>query len=152
MKGSLNGFEKFKDLGLVALRAVAGLTLVHYGWLKLMGGPSGWTAVGKAMEVIGITFGAQYWGLAATFSQLLGGLLIVIGAWTRIACALLFITMLVAMMTGLSGFRADDIQALIKVYYPLTMCAILFALFFTGAGKFSVDGSSGGGRSRGDKA
>jgi putative oxidoreductase len=143
MKPVLSGLEKHKDFGLLVLRVVIGLTYIHFGWMKLMGGPTAWDRTGAAIRGLGITFGERYWGLAATFAELLGGVFLVLGFLTRPAAIALFGTMVVATVLKLQTYAPNDIGSVIGLYYPLSMAAVTFALIFVGGGKFGLE--SGGG-------
>lgn len=145
MKGSLSGLEKFKDFGLLVQRIVIGLTYVHFGWVKLMGGPKVWDQVGAAMSKVGVDFGYRYWGLGATFAELLGGFLLVIGLLVRPAAAALCGTMVVAAVLTFQGYNPGKSESVIAFYYPLSMCAVTFAMLFVGGGKYGLDGGGGGG-------
>jgi putative oxidoreductase len=144
MKNPLSGLEKFSDLGLLVMRIVIGLTFVHFGWFKLLGGQQAWQGTGSAISSLGIDFGHLYWGLAATFAELLGGLFLVIGLLTRPAALLLFLTMIVATALKLKGYNPGDLNSAIGLYYPLSMAAATFGLLMLGAGKFSLEGKGGG--------
>lgn len=73
---------------------------------------------------------------AASFSELLGGALILLGLFTRPASIFVTITMLVASMQHLSGgfFAANKGMEL-----PLTFAMMSLAILFLGPGKYSLD-------------
>lgn len=62
-----------KSTGLLLLRIGIGITFILHGWPKLAGGVAYWEAVGKAMEVVGITFAPAFWGFMAGFAETAGG-------------------------------------------------------------------------------
>jgi uncharacterized membrane protein YphA (DoxX/SURF4 family) len=82
--------------GLLLLRAVVGLVFVVHGGQKLFGfGLAGTAGFLGSLGIPLPTIAAA--GLIA--AELLGGLALLLGAWTRIAALLLAADMLVAMLT-----------------------------------------------------
>lgn len=76
--------------------------------------------------------------------ELLGGLCLLLGLWTRAACALLASTMVVALATADRGALAGALlpggdQGLTDVT-PLVFLVFLLWLFAAGAGRLSADG------------
>lgn len=126
---------RFRDFGLLILRAGIGIMFILHGLPKLMGGPEKWAQVGQAMELVGISQAPEFWGFMAGFAEVVGGLLLALGFLFRSACILLLITMLVATTrhaVGGDGFGG---------YSHAAEAAILFfALLFIGPGKYSLDG------------
>ena len=129
MKSASHPLDRGRDLGLLVLRVVVGLTYVYFGWIYLMAGNSKWDDVGSAVDVFGFTGGHVYWGLAAALAQFLGGVALVFGYLVRPAAALLFCVMLTA--TALKSrhldFSAGD--SVSNTFYPATMAAVMFMLF-----------------------
>ena len=79
--------DRYRDAGLLLLRLGFGLTFFWFhGLPKLIGGPEGWERTGRAVGHVGITFGYQWWGLAAALSETVGGLLFASGLLFRPAC------------------------------------------------------------------
>lgn len=120
------------DLGLLILRVGIGVIFIIHGWPKIKGGPEMWENLGGAMEVFGITFLPHFWGFMVALSEFVGGILIVLGAFTRVFSLLLFITMVVAANTHLAkgeGFSGAE--------YAIALGIIMLSLFFIGSGRFS---------------
>ena len=68
---------RYADLGLLIARLGFGGGFVWYhGGPKLFDRPERWARTGDAMAHFGITFGYEWWGLAAALGETLGGLLI----------------------------------------------------------------------------
>jgi putative oxidoreductase len=121
--------------GLLLLRAVVGLVFVVHGGQKLFGfGLAGTAGFLGSLGIPLPTIAAA--GLVAV--ELLGGVALLLGAWTRIAATLLAADMLVAMLTVhlRGGFFVPD-----GVEFVLTLFGGCLALAGLGAGPWSVDGA-----------
>lgn len=125
---------KTQELGLIILRIGVGILFVIFGWQKLTGGEQVWGGVGSSMKFLGINAWPVFWGLLASLSEFLGGLLLIFGLFTRFAAAPLVITMIVATIFkfGLGGTLTDAFPAII------TLLVTVFFLL-NGAGSFSAD-------------
>jgi putative oxidoreductase len=128
--------------GLLVLRAVAGLVLAGHGAQKLFGwfGGYGIAGTGRFFEGLGFRPGPAF-AAAAGASELLGGLLIVIGFLGPVGPALVLATMIVAAITvhwphGL--FAATN-----GIELPLLYAAVAVSLALTGPGAYSVDSAFG---------
>jgi len=133
--------KKFRDIGFLILRVGIGAMFIFHGFPKMTGGPTKWAELGKAISVFGITFAPTFWGFMAAFSELFGGLALIVGFLVRPFCVLLVITMLVAsamhVQAGLADGRALD-QALATAAPAIEMGIVFLSLFFLGAGKYSL--------------
>jgi putative oxidoreductase len=124
--------------GLLVLRAVVGLVFFVHGAQKLFGfglaGTAGFLG-GLGIPLPTVAAG----GLIAV--ELLGGLALLLGAWTRVVAALLAVDMLVAMLTVhlRGGFFVPD-----GVEFVLTLLGTCLALIGLGAGPWSIDAARGG--------
>src|SRR5690606_17489398 len=86
-----------KDIGLLILRVVTGVTMfAFHGLPKIMGGPELWKKIGLSMANLGINFFPMVWGGLAALTETLGAILVIIGLWSRPASLFLALTMLVA--------------------------------------------------------
>ena len=127
-------FKDRVDAGLLVLRVGIGLmfALVH-GWPKLAGGVTNWKAVGGAFNrLIGISVMPEFWGFLAMLSEFGGGLCLIAGVLFRPACALIFFTMSVAVLSiirGGYGFRSAS--------QPVELAIVVAALFLVGPGRFT---------------
>lgn len=122
--------QKYMDLGLLWMRVLIGLGIMTHGYPKIFGGKmEGFT---NLTADLGFPIPGFFAWLAA-LTELVGGLLIAIGAGSRIIALLLFGTMFVAafMQHGGDPFNERE-MALLYMTFAGT-------LIFTGPGKYSVD-------------
>ncbi|QJX48475.1 DoxX family protein [Hymenobacter taeanensis] len=125
---------KTHDLGLLILRVGIGVMFTIHGYPKLIGGPEAWAKVGSTMKLVGLDFAPAFWGLLAAIAEAVGGQLLAIGLFFRLACALLLGTMLMATIQHVSS--GDGFQ----VYSHALEAAFLFmGLLFAGPGRYSLD-------------
>jgi putative oxidoreductase len=120
------------SMGLLVLRLVMGAAFLFHGWPKIQK-PFGW--MGPEATMPGVLQSL------AALSEFGGGLALIFGLLTRLACLGICGTMLVALATvhlphgdpfvGKPGAPSFELAA---VYLA---CAILLLLF--GAGRFSID-------------
>jgi putative oxidoreductase len=129
----LKALDRYRDVGLLLLRLGFGLTFFWYhGYPKLAGGPEGWARTGQAVSHIGITFGYQWWGLAAALSETAGGLLFAAGLFFRPACIALLGVMTFATIDQFS-------RAMPAPEHALKNAFVLAGMFLAGPGRYSVD-------------
>lgn len=130
----LSNLGKYKNTGLLIIRAGLGIMFIYHGYPKLLGGPEQWTGVGDAMKYTGINFFPAGWGLLAAVTETLGGLLMVLGLAFRPATLLLAITMIVAATMHL---KSGD--GLYGASHAIEAAIVFIGLTFIGPGKYSVD-------------
>lgn len=120
--------SKQQDLAIMLLRVGVGVIFIYAGWGKLTGieGTQGF------FGNIGIPLpGIMAWVVAIV--EFVGGLLILLGAYTKIPHLLLAFIMLVAIITtklgdGFGAARLDFMLLLANL-----------ALFLLGSGRYSID-------------
>jgi putative oxidoreductase len=109
-------------------RLAVGGWLAYFGYNKTFGDLSGFaTYVSRDLGL------PAFLGYAAAFTELIGGVLIVLGCLTRPAALAALVTMLVAAFVG---HGADPFP---KKEHALIYAASALLLMATGAGKYSVD-------------
>jgi putative oxidoreductase len=104
--------------------------MIAHGWQKIAGHMQG---IMGMLPHLGIPAWMAYLVVAAEFG---GGILVVVGFFTRFAAFAILIDMLVAILkvhlknglTGQGGFE-----------FPMACAAIAFTLIFLGAGSISLD-------------
>ena len=122
------------DIALLLLRIGIGIMFIFHGYPKITGGVEKWAGLGAyGMGSIGIHFAPVFWGFIAAFSEFFGGIMIVLGIYTRYFSILLFSTMFIAACSHLSS--GDGIMGASHAI----KCAIIF-LFLTlsGSGKYGL--------------
>ena len=125
--------DRLQPLALFILRLVLGLVMVMHGSHKVFGGLH---QTAHFMGNVGIPAWLAY---VASFVELLGGLLVLVGFFTRAAAFAVCIDMIVAIWkvhwhNGLLG-SPDHVG----YEFPLSLAAIAFALIISGAGAISID-------------
>ena len=126
--------DKHRDSGLLILRVGIGIMFMIHGFPKLSGGPEKWAKLGGAVSALGINVAPTFMGFMAAISEFGGGLLLVLGLFTRPACFFLLSTMVVAtLMHVKSG------HAFVKYSHALESAILFFSLLFIGPGKISLD-------------
>jgi putative oxidoreductase len=120
--------------GLLILRLFVGLGFVAHGYQKFfVYGVSGFAGL---LEKLGAPAPyASAWLSAGT--ELVGGLLIALGLFTRLAAVPLAINMLVASFLAHAGYFITNTPP--GREYALNLAATFVALALTGAGQFSID-------------
>ncbi len=77
------------DSAIVVLRLGVGLVFIYTGWMKVA------NLSGTASFFATLGFSA-FWAYLVSFVELIGGIAIILGVYTRVAAMLLVITMIVA--------------------------------------------------------
>ena len=122
----------FTNLGILVLRLALGISMSYHGYLKFMSGAEGLYKVGAMLSPLGISGSYELFGTFAAFSELLGGILVALGLFTRLGSLLLAGVLFTATILHLdAGFFSWD--------YPSQMGFAALAIFFMGGGRYSVD-------------
>lgn len=128
--------DRLQPLALLALRAILGVVMIGHGYGKVFQG-----GLSRHVHVVA-GLGLPGWlGYCSSFAEFFGGILVVIGLFTRCASLAILIDMAVAIwkvhwkngMFGRGGYE-----------FPLTLLAIAFALILFGAGPVAIDHIRGG--------
>ena len=139
--------DRLQPLALLVLRVVLGIILIGHGYPKVAGGLPQHV---QFVHSLGLPGWLAYFSAAAEF---FGGILIVLGLFTRCAAFAVLVNLSVAIwkvhwkngLLGNGGYQ-----------FPLALAAISFALIFLGGGPMALDairrGVGGGGSSRKSRA
>jgi putative oxidoreductase len=134
--------DRLQPLALLVMRLALGAVMVAHGYQKVFGGLQH-----HAQFVASL--GLPAWmGYLSSFTEFLGGLLLLIGLFTRIAALAVCIDLAVAIwkvhwhngLMGNGGFEG-----------PLALATLAFALIFFGGGPMAFDhirSGGGGGKAK----
>lgn len=121
------------NFGLLFYRLALGISMFYHGYLKYVSGEQGLYKVGAMLSALGVPSGFEFiLGTIASYAEMVGGILLIIGLFTRIGTLLVVGTLAVATILNLNGnFFSWD--------YPSQMAFGAIMLFFAGAGRYSLD-------------
>ncbi len=124
--------DRLQPLALLVMRLALGAIMVSHGYQKVFA----LHQTAHFMAGLGIPTWLAY---VASFTEFLGGLMILGGFFTRLAAFALCIDLAVAIgkvhwHNGLRGSSAGP-----GYEFPLAVAALAFALIFYGAGSISLD-------------
>lgn len=139
MRPLFSFFGTFTDFGLLALRVTLGLTYGVLGWQKITGGPAVWQSLGKSMEMFGLSFGAEIWGMLAALFELVGGAMLLLGAATRAAALAVLGVMLVAVTVNVANFSFASQTSVHALLFSLVCTGGLLCLLTAGGGRFGLE-------------
>jgi putative oxidoreductase len=141
----LRYLDRLQPLALLLMRLTLGAIMVAHGYHKVFGGLHH-----HAQMVAGL--GLPAWlGYVSSFTEFLGGLLILAGMFTRAAAFAICINLVVAVWKVhwhnglLGGFERPGYE------FPLAAATLAFALIFFGAGPIALDHVLRGGGSASPK-
>jgi putative oxidoreductase len=126
----LRYLDRLQPLALLVMRLVLGVVFVVHGYHKVFGGLHHHVQFVSSLGLPGWT------AYLSAFTEFFGGLLVLIGLFTRAAAFAICINMAVAIakvhwhngLTGNSGYE-----------FPLALAALAFALTFFGGGSIALD-------------
>jgi putative oxidoreductase len=122
----------------VPLRLTLGLIFIGHGAQKVFGafGGPGWAKITSFPTPFSFMRPSWLWMGAAALSELLGGILVLLGLVTRVGAFLILCVMLTAMLgVHLSGgfFLPSGIE------YTVALSGVCLALLIAGGGRVSID-------------
>ena len=131
-------YESLWDLAWLALRLVAGLLLVSHGLWKFgyLGGP-GLTGVAGFFDKVGYSPGSMWAPTLATF-EVVGGLLLAVGLFTRPVALIGLIQMLLVLSYHSRFGFWHNLQGG-GIEYPLMWATLMLFFLIRGGGPLSLD-------------
>lgn len=134
--------DRLQPFALLVMRLALGAVMVGHGYHKVFGGLHHHVQVVSSLGLPGWT------AYLSAFTEFFGGILVLLGLFTRVAAFAICINMSVAIAkvhfhNGLMGDKGYE--------FPLALAALAFALIFLGAGPIAFDhvrGGGGGGKSK----
>lgn len=131
---ALQFLSKYRETGLLLLRASAGLILIIFCAPVLLEGERAWAAFGSGMKAFGFRANMQWWGFFGALAASTAGVLMILGLFFRIGVLLgLVIAIIHAVLVSKS---TGDFHRAIPA---IEMVILLVGLLFVGPGKYSVD-------------
>ena len=131
-----------KDIGLLLMRVgFGGIFILIHGWPKMSGGVTEWAKTGAAMGNLGVHAWPAFWGFMAAFSELVGGICIVLGLFFRPMAALLAFTMFVATFMHFKTGGGLDAAS-----HAIECLAVALGFVLTGPGQIAVGNLLFGGK------
>lgn len=134
--------DRLQPLALLIMRLTLGAVMIGHGYHKVFHG------LQQHVHFVA-SLGLPAWmGYLSAFSEFFGGLLVIIGLFTRAAAFAICIDLSVAIAkvhfhNGLLGEHGYE--------FPLALAALAFALIFFGGGSIALDhirAPGGGGKSK----
>lgn len=119
---------------LCAMRIAIGLLTIGHGFPKIIAGPELWHTLGLMTSGVGITFWPTMWGFLGACTEFFGGIALMLGFGTRIACLALVIMMFVAFKMHFDKGDSYNVYSL-----ALTLLVVYAGYFFIGGGVLSLD-------------
>lgn len=131
---ALQFLAKYRETGLLLLRASAGLLLILFCAPVLLEGERAWTHFGSAMKAFGFRSNMEWWGFFGALAGSVGGVLMTLGLFFRIG-VLLALSVVIVHAVIVSKTVSDFHRALPAI----EMAILLVSLLFVGPGKYSID-------------
>jgi putative oxidoreductase len=122
--------DRMQPLALLVMRLTLGIIMTAYGYQNVF------RHLRDHAQLVA-SLGFPHWlGYASSFTELLAGLLILVGLFTRPAAFALCLGLVVAIWklhwhNGLMGEQGYE--------FPLALASLAFALIFFGAGEIAID-------------
>jgi putative oxidoreductase len=131
--------DRFQGLGALVMRLVVGVVMVAHGYTKII--PTG--SLYNFSHMVVHMHLPVWLGYVSAFTEFFGGMLLIVGLFTRVAAFMTAIDMAVAIVKvhlhgGLMGPNSFA--------FPLALFAICLMLVFTGCGWLGLDDFVGRGR------
>ena len=139
MRKALSNRPVSVDFGILLLRLGIGLSMmIFHGWGKISGGVSRWEGLGSNMALLGLDFAPAFWGFLAAFAEFFASGFIVLGLLFRPMTLMLAFTMFVAALRHLNLDSGQPGSGFAGASHALELMVVYVALFFAGAGRFSL--------------
>jgi len=136
----LRYLDRLQPLALLFLRIVLGAIMIGHGYHKVFGG--GLVEHYHRVQSLGLP---GFLAVPSAFAEFFGGILVLLGFFTRISAAAIFIDMMVAIwkVHWKNGLLAQH-----GYEFPLALTAIAFTLMSYGPGPLALEILRKGGKSR----
>jgi putative oxidoreductase len=130
----LGFLDRVQPLALFVMRLVLGAVMIGHGYHKVNGHMHDYVNYIASLHI------PAWLGYVSAITEFLGGILVILGLFTRFAALAICIDMIVAIAKvhlphGLLGTGGYE--------FPLSLAAIAFSLIFFGAGPIAIDAIRG---------
>jgi putative oxidoreductase len=126
--------NKYRDTGIFILRLGFGIMFIYHGFPKVLGGVDEWEKIGSDMNLLGISFLPVFWGFMCAISEFGGGVLFILGLFTRFAAVLMLINMIVAAYSHIAKDHSISGAA-----HAIEDGIVFLSFIFIGSGRYSLD-------------
>jgi putative oxidoreductase len=131
---TLQFLGKYRETGLLLIRASIGLIFIILIAPVLWNGQGSWENFGSAMRHLDFHSHYKFWGFVGAIAGCAGGVLMILGLFFRVGVLLTLIVAVVHLVT------LWDTHGDFYVRLPaLEIAILLLSLLFIGPGKYSVD-------------
>jgi putative oxidoreductase len=129
-----------QSFGLLCMRLVLGATMIAYGVPKFLGGSAYLEQVGSAMKIFGLGSGFEAFGMLAAMIEVVGGIMLILGAFYRVSCLLLAFVMVMATLFKYTALpeSATSTDFIMNCLHPLSMAGVFLSILFLGPGRLSL--------------
>ncbi|MFP4369083.1 MAG: DoxX family protein [Candidatus Kapaibacterium sp.] len=135
----MNGTEqKGLHTGLLLLRIGLGIMMVIHGSLKFAGGEEALTWTGSAVSIFGFSSGHMFFGIIAAMIEIIGGLLLALGFFHKLAALALLLVMIMASIYEINANTGFS-DTFVKASHPVKIGIVYLSLIISGPGKYSLD-------------
>ena len=129
------------NLAILVLRVCLGIMFVGHGLQKAFGMFGGPGINGFSQMLSGLGFAPPaFWAYVVAYTELIGGLLLMLGLGVRVSSLMLLAIMIVA--TWKVHLKAGFFLQAGGFEYNFIIIAVCLALIITGAGKFALGAGS----------
>jgi putative oxidoreductase len=122
--------SRYRDFGLMLLRVVLGGFFIYYGSGKILN-PNKWAWLGSQVPFLGFEPLNYILGFMAAVAEFFGGVCLVLGLYTRIACIFMTMTMTVAVYYHAFVAKWSSL--------PMLYALLFLAIYLIGPDRFSLD-------------
>lgn len=134
MASRLTSLSRFRDVGVLLLRLAFGFQLVKVSYLNALFPAENIPGFINYLTTLGFPF-PTIGAYLASYTEFLGGILLLLGLWTRWAAIFLIINFSVAF--GMAHMAVNDTYQ--NTFPSLNLLAVSIFLLLNGPGRFSID-------------
>jgi putative oxidoreductase len=127
---------QLSEVALLVVRVIVGIIMTAHGWQKLTGiGPANF---GQGLAQSGVPL-PIFMGYVVTFTEFIGGVLLIVGLLSRLAALFLTINLTVAILLVSIHSGLLSSTSGIGMELPLALIAGFLVILLAGPGRLSLD-------------